>query len=61
VGVPVIASGGAGSIADVHAGIAAGADAVAVAALLHYRTESVDSIKRGLRSLGDTVRLEAAT
>ncbi|RMH15165.1 MAG: imidazole glycerol phosphate synthase subunit HisF [Acidobacteria bacterium] len=35
-GIPVIASGGAGSAADVRRAIDAGADAVALASMLHY-------------------------
>lgn len=56
VPIPVIASGGAGSIDDVAAVIRDGhADAVAVASLLHYGTETVGSIKTGLASRGLTV------
>lgn len=54
--VPVIACGGAGSVADVAGAFAAGADAVAVAALLHYRKETVGSLKEGLRAAGVEVR-----
>lgn len=56
LGVPVIASGGAGSVADVDAAFAAGADAVAVAGLLHYKTETVASLKAGLAARGHQVR-----
>ena len=56
VPIPVIASGGAGSIEDVAAVIRDGhADAVAVASLLHYGTETVGSIKTGLAARGITV------
>jgi imidazole glycerol-phosphate synthase subunit HisF len=57
VGVPVIACGGAGSIDHVASAVRAGADAVAVASLLHYKTETVGSVKAGLRARGLEVRL----
>jgi cyclase len=57
VPVPLIACGGAGSIEDVASALRAGADAVAVASLLHYKTETVESIKSGLRARGLEVRL----
>lgn len=56
VGVPVIASGGAGSVGDVAAAFAGGADAVAVAHMLHYKMETVASLKAGLRERGLEVR-----
>ena len=56
VGVPVIASGGAGSIDHVADALAAGADAVAVAGLLHYKTETVGSLKAGLHARGWQIR-----
>jgi cyclase len=56
LGVPVIACGGAGSTDDVASALRAGADAVAVASLLHYRTESVRSLKDDLRGRGVEVR-----
>lgn len=56
VGVPVIACGGAGTIDHVASALRAGADAVAVASLLHYKTETVGSIKAGLREAGLEVR-----
>jgi cyclase len=54
--VPVIACGGAGSIEHVEQGIRAGADAVAVASLLHYKTETIASLKAGLAAAGIEVR-----
>lgn len=57
LGVPVIACGGAGSIHDVSDALHAGADAVAVASLLHYKTETIGSIKAGLHERGHEVRL----
>ena len=56
VGVPVIACGGAGTIDHVAATLRSGADAVAVASLLHYKTETVGSLKAGLRERGLEVR-----
>lgn len=56
VPIPVIASGGAGSVGDIVDVIRDGrADAVAVASLLHYRVETPDSIKRGLAAMGISV------
>jgi cyclase len=57
VGVPVIASGGAGSIDHLAEAIEAGVEAVAVASLLHYGKESIGSMKAGLRERGIEVRL----
>jgi len=56
IGVPLIASGGAGSIDDLAAALAAGADAIAVASLLHYKLETVRSLKDGLRARGIGIR-----
>jgi len=56
VGVPVIACGGAYSALDVSRALEKGADAVALASLLHYKVESVDSLKRSLAALGHEVR-----
>lgn len=56
VQVPVIASGGAGTVAHVAQAIEARADAVAVAALLHYKHETVNSLKQGLAAAGIGVR-----
>jgi cyclase len=54
--IPVIACGGAGNIEHVAQAVRGGADAVAVAALLHYKTETIGSLKAGLASSGITVR-----
>jgi cyclase len=56
VTVPVIACGGPGSVEQVYEGVAAGADAVAVASVLHYKTETVLSLKAGLKARGMQVR-----
>jgi cyclase len=59
VAVPVIACGGGGTVQHVVEASAAGADAVAVASILHHplKTESVGSLKRGLAAKGVEVRL----
>ncbi len=54
--VPVIACGGGGTVEHVSQALGAGADAVAVASLLHYKTETVGSLKRGLAERGHEVR-----
>jgi len=57
VSIPVIASGGMGSVADADAAIrAGGATAVAVAAMLHYEKTDVTGIRTGLNDLGHQVR-----
>jgi cyclase len=54
--VPLIACGGTSSPANMAEGYAAGADAIAVAALLHYKKETVGTLKSGLRERGIEVR-----
>jgi imidazole glycerol-phosphate synthase subunit HisF len=54
--VPVIACGGAGSIDHVVQAVRAGADAIAVAGLFHYKTETIGSLKTGLAAAGIGVR-----
>jgi cyclase len=57
VSVPVIASGGAGSLEQIARAIhEGGADAVLVASLLHGREHTVAGIKRHLREKGVHVR-----
>lgn len=56
VPVPVIACGGVGNVTHIAQGIEAGADAVAIASLLHYKTKTVGSIKQGLAAQGVRVR-----
>jgi imidazole glycerol-phosphate synthase subunit HisF len=58
--VPVVACGGAGSIDDVAAAVRAGADAVAIASLFHYKTETIGSLKDGLAARGIEVRQPGA-
>ena len=58
VGVPVIASGGAGELEHLSAGILEGAaDAVLVASIFHYGKHTVREAKEHLRSEGIPVRL----
>ncbi|MFZ4764501.1 MAG: imidazole glycerol phosphate synthase subunit HisF [Roseimicrobium sp.] len=57
VEVPVVACGGAGSIDDVAEVLKRGADAVAIASLLHYNLETVSTLKLGLKQRQLEVRL----
>ena len=57
VSVPVIASGGAGTLEHLVEGIEeGGADAVLCASIFHYGTYSVAEAKRALREAGIPVR-----
>lgn len=58
VSVPVIASGGAGTLEDFHTAISVGgADAVLAASVFHYRTFYIRQVKEYLWSRGIEVRL----
>ncbi len=58
VGVPVIASGGAGSLEDVYQALVAGkADAVLAASIFHFGTYSIAETKKYLAKKGIPVRL----
>lgn len=58
VGIPVIASGGAGTLEDLYRAIAeGGAQAVLAASIFHFRDHSVPETKRYLRDRGIPVRL----
>jgi cyclase len=58
VGIPVIASGGAGTLAHLYDGIVLGkADAVLAASMFHYREVTVPEVKRYLAERGVTIRL----
>ncbi|HWF54869.1 MAG TPA: imidazole glycerol phosphate synthase subunit HisF [Solirubrobacteraceae bacterium] len=59
VGVPLIASGGAGEIAHLIQALQAGADAVLVASILHYGHHTVAEIKQELAAAGVAVRPQA--
>ncbi|MGB3910523.1 MAG: imidazole glycerol phosphate synthase subunit HisF [Pseudolysinimonas sp.] len=54
--VPVIASGGAGSVADFAPAVAAGADAVLAASVFHSGELTVGDVKNALRAEGIAVR-----
>jgi cyclase len=56
VGVPVVASGGAGSAKHFPPAIAAGADAVLAASVFHFGTVSVADVKTELAADGHPVR-----
>jgi cyclase len=56
VAVPVIASGGAGAVADFAPAVAAGADAVLAASVFHFGDFTVGDVKRSLRAEGLPVR-----
>jgi cyclase len=60
VGVPVIASGGAGEPQHLVDAFEAGADAVLLASIVHYGTYSVAELKRHLAAAGVSVRLPSA-
>jgi cyclase len=56
VTVPLIASGGAGSIADFVPAVLAGADAVLAASVFHFGELTVDEVKSSLAAAGLSVR-----
>lgn len=56
VSVPLIASGGAGALADFAPAVAAGADAVLAASVFHFGTLTIPQVKDELRSHGVPVR-----
>jgi imidazole glycerol-phosphate synthase subunit HisF len=56
VTVPVIASGGAGQLADFPPAVAAGADAVLAASLFHFGSASIGQVKDTLAQAGHRVR-----
>ena len=58
VGVPVIASGGAGELDDLTDAINAGADDVLCASIFHYGHHTVAEVKEHLAAAGIPVRLE---
>jgi cyclase len=57
VRVPVIASGGAGALADFAPAVEAGADAVLAASVFHFGDLSIADVKLALAEAGHTVRL----
>jgi imidazole glycerol-phosphate synthase subunit HisF len=56
VRVPVIASGGAGSLSHLYEGLAAGADAALAASIFHYRECTIREAKEYLAARGVAVR-----
>lgn len=56
VEVPVVASGGAGTVADFGPAVDAGADAVLAASVLHFGRLSIADIKAALAEAGHPVR-----
>jgi imidazole glycerol-phosphate synthase subunit HisF len=56
VRVPVIASGGAGSLSHLYEGLAAGADAALAASIFHYREFTIREAKQYLAARGVAVR-----
>ena len=56
VNVPVICGGGVGCGDDIVDAANAGADAVACAAVLHYKKETVTELKEDIRAGGVEVR-----
>ncbi len=56
VSVPVIASGGAGKVADFAPAVQAGADAVLAASVFHFGDLTIGQVKDAMRGEGITVR-----
>ncbi|NLT30793.1 MAG: imidazole glycerol phosphate synthase subunit HisF [Propionibacterium sp.] len=56
VNVPLIASGGAGTVQHFVEAVEAGADAVLAASVFHYGTLTIQQVKDGLRAAGHPVR-----
>jgi len=56
VSVPLIASGGAGSVEHFVQAVDAGADAVLAASVFHFGTLRIGEVKNGLRAAGHPVR-----
>jgi cyclase len=58
VGIPVIASGGVGTLEHLYEGLALGkADAVLAASIFHYREYTISQVKSFLKEKGVVVRL----
>ncbi|MGH3472385.1 MAG: imidazole glycerol phosphate synthase subunit HisF [Nocardioidaceae bacterium] len=57
VGVPIIASGGAGQPGHFVAAVEAGADALLAASVFHFGTLSIAEVKQSLAAAGHPVRL----
>jgi len=61
VDVPLIASGGAGRLADFPPAVAAGADAVLAATVFHFGTLRIADVKEALEAAGHPVRRNPAS
>jgi imidazole glycerol-phosphate synthase subunit HisF len=58
VGIPVIASGGAGTLEHIYDGLTEGkAEAALIASIVHYGLHSIREVKEYLRDRGVSVRL----
>jgi len=57
VDVPVVASGGAGALADFAPAVKAGADAVLAASLFHFGDVRIAEVKQALADAGHPVRI----
>ena len=57
VSIPVVASGGAGTYADMEHALAAGASAVAAASMFHFTEQTPQGAKQHLRDVGVPVRM----
>jgi cyclase len=56
VGIPVIASGGAGAVEHFPPAVEAGADAVLAASVFHFGSLRIGEVKKGLADAGYAVR-----
>lgn len=56
VGIPVIASGGAGAVEHFPPAVTAGADAVLAASVFHFGELTIGQVKESLREAGSAVR-----
>ena len=56
VGVPLVASGGAGAVEHFAPAVAAGADAVLAASVFHFGELAIGQVKDGLREAGLPIR-----
>jgi cyclase len=56
VGIPIVASGGAGAVEHFAPAVAAGADAVLAASVFHFGTLRIGEVKQALAEAGYPVR-----
>jgi imidazole glycerol-phosphate synthase subunit HisF len=61
VSVPIVASGGAGTVGDFPPAVDAGADAVLAASVFHFGTFRIADVKRELAAAGHPVRLPVSS